>query len=37
MRLQERAAAIGGEVRLESGTGHEMRLIVELASAGLHA
>ena len=35
VRLQERAAAIGGEVRVESEAGHETRLIVELASAGL--
>jgi len=36
-RLQERAAAIGGEVRLESGAGHETRLIVELANADVNA
>ena len=33
MRLQERAAAIGGEVRVETEAGHEPTLIVELSPA----
>jgi two-component system sensor histidine kinase UhpB len=33
-RLQERAAAIGAELRVESESGREPRLVVELARAG---
>ena len=35
VRLQERAAAIGGEVRVENNPGRETRLVVELTNTEL--